>query len=207
MMFSLSKTTPRSQCFLAPNWLVLAGKGRYPYTNAATKLWNAICAQFVGRLWRGHKAYPTVAYAYLVNSRPRMQIVEGTADLTYAPLTVLRAWKSEMDAQLALMTKLADHKWKNFERSAPAGSTTRELLCLSSDRTRLSMDSLAGPLVNGEYEVGLDQGGQSDYDHLPMLGTYSNNFYYPHVQRAATEVALQVRGAVAFELERVVRHK
>ena len=69
------------------------------------------------------------------------------------------------------------------------------------------MDALPGPVANGRNEVGLDQGGQSDYDHLPMLGTYSNNFYYPHVQRAATEVALQVRGAVAFELERVVRHK
>ena len=59
MMFSLSKATKRSPCFLAPNWLVIPGKGKGSYSAAFDRLWTAVCQQFVVRLWRDHKAYPT----------------------------------------------------------------------------------------------------------------------------------------------------
>ena len=59
MMFSLSKATSKSPCFLAPNWMVQEGKGRGAYSSAFERLWTAICQQFIVRLWRGYKAYPT----------------------------------------------------------------------------------------------------------------------------------------------------
>ena len=69
------------------------------------------------------------------------------------------------------------------------------------------MDAHPGQVANGQEEVGLDQGGQSRYDHLPMLGAYTATYYLAHVPRPDSAVALQVRGGVADELERVVRHR
>ena len=69
------------------------------------------------------------------------------------------------------------------------------------------MDALPGPVANGRNEVGLDQGGQSGYGHLPVLGVYTATYYLIKDFRPDSAVALQVRGAVAAELERVVCHR